>query len=150
MSRSGRQMKLIEIIKHQDIDTQEGLADALRKEGFVVTQATISRDISDLGLIKVLTDGKHYKYARPPSDEQRNSGKMLNLFRDSVTSMDHSGNLIVMRTVTGGAATAASLIDKLNFRDIMGCIAGDDTVLVIVKETGRVPEILMKFRSLLS
>lgn len=150
MARTGRQLKLIEIINHYEIETQEALADALRKEGFLVTQATVSRDIKDLGLIKVMTANKTYKYAQPASVEQKNSGKMLNLFRDSVISIDFAGNLIVIKTIAGGANTAAGLIDKLNFTEVIGCVAGDDTILVVIKQADRVSDIVDKLKSLLN
>lgn len=149
MARTGRQLKLIELINHNEIETQEALAEALRKEGYLVTQATVSRDIKDLGLIKVMTPRKTYKYAQPASSEQKNSGKMLNLFRESVLSIDFAGNLIVIKTISGGANSAAMLIDKLNFPEIIGCVAGDDTILVVIKGIDRVADIVDKFKSLL-
>ena len=98
MARTGRQLKLIEIINKNEIETQEALAEALRNEGYLVTQATVSRDIKDLGLIKVMTPNKTYKYAQPASTEQKSSGKMLNLFRECVISIDYAGHLIVAQT----------------------------------------------------
>ncbi len=149
MARTGRQLKLIEIINHNEIETQEALAEALRKEGYLVTQATVSRDIKDLGLIKVMTASKGYKYAQPTSAEQKNSGKMLNLFRDSVVSIDYAGNLIVIKTISGGANTAAGLVDKLNFTEVIGCVAGDDAILVVIKDVNKVADIVDKLKSLL-
>lgn len=149
MARTGRQLKLIELINHNEIETQEALAEALRNEGYLVTQATVSRDIKDLGLIKVMTPNKGYKYAQPTSAEQKNSGKMLNLFRESVVSIDFSGNLVVVKTVSGGANSAAMLIDKLNFPEIIGCVAGDDAILVVVKGDNKVADIVDKLKSLL-
>lgn len=149
MARTGRQLKLIELINHNEIETQEALAEALRKEGYLVTQATVSRDIKDLGLIKVMTANKGYKYAQPASTEQKNSGKMLNLFRDSVVSIDFAGNLIVIKTIAGGANTAAGLVDKLNFTEVIGCVAGDDAILVVIKDANKVTDIVDKLKSLL-
>lgn len=134
MARTGRQLKLIEIINKNEIETQEALAEALRNEGYLVTQATVSRDIKDLGLIKVMTPNKTYMYAQPASTEQKSSGKMLNLFRECVISIDYAGHLIVIKTVSGGANSAATLVDKLNFPEVMGCVAGDDTILVVIKD----------------
>lgn len=149
MARTGRQLKLIEIINHNEIETQEALADALKKEGYLVTQATVSRDIKDLGLIKVMTPEKRYKYAQPASNEQKNSGKMLNLFRESVISIDFAGHMVILKTIPGSANTAASLIDKLNFQEIIGCVAGDDTIFVAIKDITRVSDIVGKLKSLL-
>lgn len=149
MARTGRQLKLIEIINKNEIETQEALAEALRNEGYLVTQATVSRDIKDLGLIKVMTPNKTYKYAQPTSTEQKSSGKMLNLFRECVISIDYAGHLIVIKTVSGGANSAATLVDKLNFPEVMGCVAGDDTILVVIKDQQKIVPIVEKLKSLL-
>lgn len=149
MARTGRQLKLIEIINKNEIETQEALAEALRNEGYLVTQATVSRDIKDLGLIKVMTPKKTYKYAQPASTEQKSSGKMLNLFRECVISIDYAGHLIVIKTVSGGANSAATLVDKLNFPEVMGCVAGDDTILVVIKDQQKIVPIVEKLKSLL-
>lgn len=149
MARTGRQLKLIEIINKNEIETQETLAEALRNEGYLVTQATVSRDIKDLGLIKVMTPNKTYKYAQPASTEQKSSGKMLNLFRECVISIDYAGHLIVIKTVSGGANSAATLVDKLNFPEVMGCVAGDDTILVVIKDQQKIVPIVEKLKSLL-
>lgn len=149
MARTGRQLKLIEIINKNEIETQEALAEALRNEGYLVTQATVSRDIKDLGLIKVMTPNKTYKYAQAASTEQKSSGKMLNLFRECVISIDYAGHLIVIKTVSGGANSAATLVDKLNFPEVMGCVAGDDTILVVIKDQQKIVPIVEKLKSLL-
>ena len=149
MARTGRQLKLIEIINKNEIETQEALAEALRNEGYLVTQATVSRDIKDLGLIKVMTPNKTYKYAQPASTEQKSSGKMLNLFRECVISIDYAGHLIVIKTVSGGANSAATLVDKLNFPEVMGCVAGDDTILVVINDQQKIVPIVEKLKSLL-
>lgn len=149
MARTGRQLQLIEIINKNEIETQEALAEALRNEGYLVTQATVSRDIKDLGLIKVMTPNKTYKYAQPASTEQKSSGKMLNLFRECVISIDYAGHLIVIKTVSGGANSAATLVDKLNFPEVMGCVAGDDTILVVIKDQQKIVPIVEKLKSLL-
>lgn len=149
MARTGRQLKLIEIINKNEIETQEALAEALRNEGYLVTQATVSRDIKDLGLIKVMTPNKTYKYVQPASTEQKSSGKMLNLFRECVISIDYAGHLIVIKTVSGGANSAATLVDKLNFPEVMGCVAGDDTILVVIKDQQKIVPIVEKLKSLL-
>ena len=149
MARTGRQLKLIEIINKNEIETQEALAEALRNEGYLVTQATVSRDIKALGLIKVMTPNKTYTYAQPASTEQKSSGKMLNLFRECVISIDYAGHLIVIKTVSGGANSAATLVDKLNFPEVMGCVAGDDTILVVIKDQQKIVPIVEKLKSLL-
>ena len=149
MMRTKRQDKILELISQNEIETQEALAEALRNEGYLVTQATVSRDIKDLGLIKVMTPNKTYKYAQPASTEQKSSGKMLNLFRECVISIDYAGHLIVIKTVSGGANSAATLVDKLNFPEVMGCVAGDDTILVVIKDQQKIVPIVEKLKSLL-
>ena len=133
MARTGRQLKLIEIINKNEIETQEALAEALRNEGYLVTQATVSRDIKDLGLIKVMTPNKTYKYAQPASTEQKSSGKMLNLFRECVISIDYAGHLIVIKTVSGGANSAATLVDKLNFPEVWAALRATTRFLSLSK-----------------
>jgi arginine repressor len=150
MARTNRQLKLIELISKHEIETQEALAEALRAEGYNVTQATVSRDIKELGLIKVMTANKGYKYAQPEQRESKASGKLLNLFRESVLSIDYSGNIIVVKTISGSANSAAMLIDKMNFVDVIGCVAGDDAILIVVKGYDKVQDIVDRLSSLMN
>ncbi len=149
MARSSRQLKLLEIINKIDIETQSDLANALIKEGFKVTQATVSRDIKELGLVKVLTPEKTYKYAQPHSSEGHTNAKMLNLFRESVLSIDEAGNIIVVKTLQGAAGSACSLIDKMNIKEIIGSVAGDDCVFLAVRNHGHVDAIVQQLTALL-
>lgn len=149
MARSTRQLKLVEIISKREIETQEALAEALREEGYVVTQATVSRDIKELGLIKTMTANKGYKYSQPQIQEYKTSDKLLNLFRESVLSIDFSENFIVIKTLSGSANSAAALIDKMSIPDVMGCIAGDDTILIMIKHRSAVEDTVDKLKSLL-
>lgn len=149
MARSTRQLKLVELISKREIETQEALAEALREEGFVVTQATVSRDIKELGLIKTMTASKGYKYSQPQVLEYKTSDKLLNLFRECVLSIDFSENFIVIKTLSGSANSAAALIDKMSISDVMGCIAGDDTILIMIKHKDAVEETVEKLKSLL-
>ncbi len=149
MARSTRQLKLVEIISKREIETQEALAEALREEGYVVTQATVSRDIKELGLIKTMTANKGYKYSQPQIQEYKTSDKLLNLFRESVLSIDFSENFIVIKTLSGSANSAAALIDKMSLSDVMGCIAGDDTILIMIKHRSAVEDTVEKLKSLL-
>ncbi len=133
MARANRQLKILDIISKHDIDTQEELVDYLRSEGFSVTQATVSRDIKEMGIIKTLSsDGRHYKYAAQQSKESSAADKFLSMFKNTVVSIKSTGNLIVLKTETGSAGPAAELIDKLSYDEVLGVIAGDNTIFVAV------------------
>lgn len=149
MARTNRQLKLLDIISREEIETQEALAEALRKEGVNVTQATISRDIKELGLIKVMTPSRGYKYAQPQPAEHKASSKLLALFREAVISVDSAGNLVVIKTLSGGANAAAELVDKMHLPEVIGTIAGDNAILVIVKSEDKVDALVEKLKSLM-
>lgn len=142
MVRGERQLRILELISKNDIETQADLSNALLKQGYNVTQATISRDIRELGLIKVVTQNKKYKYLYPQQSDQRI--KLINLFKESVLSIDKAMNMIVIKTISGSANTACLLIDKLNLKGVVGSLAGDDTIVVIVKTIDEVEIIYNK------
>jgi transcriptional regulator of arginine metabolism len=132
--KTWRHKKILEIIKEQDISTQEGLAEALRKAGFSVTQATISRDIKELGLVKVPGNSGGSRYAAAGETvNPRNCDRLKRFFRDSVVSIDNSENLIIIKTLPGEAQGVASAIDNSGWPEIIGTVAGDDTILVVIK-----------------
>ncbi|MDD4839505.1 MAG: arginine repressor [Clostridia bacterium] len=150
MARSARQMKILELIAKKDINKQEELAILLQEAGFQVTQATVSRDIKDMGIIKVLAaDGKHYKYTPHQVKEEKSFDKYHRLFRNAVLSIESSENIIVIRTESGGASSAAALIDRLDFEEVLGTVSGDDTILIIVSSKDKTDLIVEKFRKLL-
>lgn len=146
MARQGRQLKLLEIIAQKEIETQVELAAALEEAGYKVTQATVSRDIKELGLIKILTDDKKYKYFYVEGNNQNISSKLISLFKDSVISIQDSLNLIVVKTLSGSANAAALLLDKLSLPMILGTVAGDDTILVISRSVEEVGYIVNKIK----
>lgn len=150
MTKAQRHNKIKELIQKYDIDTQNALADALNESGFNVTQATVSRDIKELGLVKVLTDNGGYKYALPvKTTETLNiSTKILNVFCESVISIDYSQNIVVVKTLSGSANAAGTLIDKLNIPEILGCIAGDDTIFVVVSSSEIAPKVVEKLKKI--
>ena len=129
--KNERQEKILAIIAASAIETQEQLIDSLRKEGISCTQATISRDIKELGLVKV-SDGKKQKYARDAADSNI-SAKLLNMFRHAVFSIDYALNNVVIKTISGAANSAGMFVDRMGDADVMGCVAGDDTVLIITR-----------------
>ncbi|SMB94923.1 transcriptional regulator, ArgR family [Desulfonispora thiosulfatigenes DSM 11270] len=147
--KSRRQKKVLDIIKDKIISTQEELAESLREEGLNVTQATVSRDIKELGLIKVAIGNDMYKYAFPIEQISVSEKRLKFMFQEFVSSIDFSENMIVIRTPPGNAQTVASLIDGTNMEEIIGTIAGDDTILLIIKPKESVAEIIDYFNNLL-
>ncbi|ABR48663.1 arginine repressor, ArgR [Alkaliphilus metalliredigens QYMF] len=143
-----RHAKILEIIDTMEIETQEELSEELRKIGFNVTQATVSRDIKELRLIKVLSKSGNYKYATLRSQENVLSDRLVRLFKDSILSIEYAGNIMVMKTLAGAAQAAASAIDAVDLKGVMGTIAGDDTIFVVVRDQDQMQEIEEKFRRL--
>ena len=147
--KTWRQKKILEIVQKQTVETQEELARALRETGFNVTQATVSRDIKELGLVKVPGEKGFVRYATSddimarPSDE-----RLKRLFRDSVTGIDYSENLIIIKTLPGEAQGVASAIDRSRWPEIIGTVGGDDTILVIVKPKKSTLGIVNRFTEL--
>jgi len=143
-----RHAKILEVIEQKDIETQEELAEELRSHGFDVTQATVSRDIKELRLIKVLTPSGTYKYATIDKAESKNWERLIRVFSESVTSIDCANNLIVVKTLSGNAQAAAAAIDALNWPEILGCVAGDDTILVVVRDGDKANDVMERFNRL--
>jgi transcriptional regulator of arginine metabolism len=131
MLRSARHAKILELISQKEIETQEELCYELNRMNYVVTQATISRDIRDLHLFKVAGVEKKYRYAYISDRDSDISPKMKSLFRDCLLSVRIAQNLIVIKTLAGNGANAGAVIDKLNLDEIVGSVAGDDTLLVV-------------------
>lgn len=129
----GRQSKIIELINKYDVETQEELADRLNAAGYNVTQATISRDIRELKLTKVATNGGKQKYIVLQTQESGLYDKYVRVLRDGYISMDMAMNIIVVKTVPGMAMAVAAALDHLNINGIVGCIAGDDTIMCAIK-----------------
>lgn len=147
--RYSRQNKIIELIKNNEIDTQEKLASMLREAGYDVTQATVSRDIKELQLVKTLSSTGKYKYSINKSDDSPVSDRFVKIFRETITSITSSGNIILVKTLSGCANAAGEAIDTSNFEHILGSIAGDNTLLLIADAPENVPEILEIFQKML-
>ena len=146
-----RHSKIKEIIERQAIETQEELAEALSKEGIDITQATVSRDIKELLLIKVPSGDGRYRYAFPPDQNiMISQSRMERIFQDSVVSIDYSLNIIVLRTQQGAAPAVAYTIDYVKWPEVIGTVAGEDTILVVVKPQEAVELIMSRFQALLS
>lgn len=132
MTRSVRQSKILDIISAYEIETQEDLVNQLRAANFDVTQATISRDIKELGLIKILSaESNKYKYAVVDASEKQTSNKYLYLFKEAIISIKQAQYFVVIRTLKGMAAAIAAMLDKFNLENLMGATFGDDTVMAI-------------------
>lgn len=147
--KNNRHSQILDIIETRDIETQEELADELKKRGIGVTQATVSRDIKELRLAKVLASSGVYKYAYIENNNQEISQKLIRVFAESVTSIDFANNLIVIRTLAGSAQAAASAIDALSWEEIIGCIAGDDTIMVVIRDDKLVQEVIERFKQII-
>lgn len=149
MSKAQRHIRIRDIIGRNEIETQDELVDYLRNAGFNVTQATVSRDIKELSLIKVpLMDGR-YKYSLPADQRYNPLQKLKRVLVDSFLSVDYTENLIVIKTLPGNANTLGVLIDHLDWDDIMGNISGDDTILIICKVKEDTPHIVQRFLDML-
>jgi transcriptional regulator of arginine metabolism len=144
-----RQKKIAELVRSRSIETQEDLATALRDAGFSVTQATVSRDIKDMGLIKVTGEKNSSYYVLPGRDVLRYSeDRMKRLFAGSVQSIDSSENLIIIKTLPGEAQGVASAIDHSGWPEIIGTVAGDDTIMVVVKPKSMTTMVQNRFNHL--
>ena len=144
-----RHAMILKLIAAENIETQEELATLLSAQGFNVTQATVSRDIKELRLIKVLTGEGRYKYATVEKAESDLQERFIRLFGNCVVSITSAGNLIVIKTMAGSAAVAAEAIDSMKWPEIAGSIAGDNTVFVAVREGKSVTDIIKKFQKMM-
>jgi transcriptional regulator of arginine metabolism len=149
MTKLDRHNKILKIIKEKDIENQEELVNELQKEGFIVTQATISRDIKELKLVKILSsDGKRYKYSTRDVNENVTLDKFLSLLSKVIVDVDYSGNIIAIKTLSGAASSAAEAIDELNWSEIVGTIAGNNTIFVLVDKDDNVKEVIDRLKKI--
>ena len=146
--KAKRQALIREIVGEQSIQTQEELAEALREHGIVVTQATVSRDIKEMHLLKVLSEDGSYRYATMEKGNQGMNDRLIRMLADSVVEINSVNNLIVIRTLPGSAHVAAEAVDSLKWPELLGTIAGDNTILVIVRSNDEVDTIVRRFRSI--
>ena len=149
--KSQRQAKILEIIANKSIETQEQLLSELQAEGFRGTQATISRDIKELRIVKELASLGTYRYTISTSDLGSSFSARLNtIFRECVISFDYAQNIIVVRTLPGLASAAGSAIDAMNLHSIVGTLAGDDTVMIVMRDTNAAATLCGEIKSLLN
>ena len=131
--KRNRQEALLRVISQYEVETQQELAQRLKEEGFEVTQATVSRDIRDMKLSKMPTGEGHQKYVRFHNDEKHLSGKYVNVLKEGFVSIDMAQNILVVKTVSGMAMAVAAAIDAMKYPEIVGTIAGDDTIMMAVR-----------------
>lgn len=147
--RYTRQNTIMDLIQTQEVETQASLVKLLREQGFKVTQATVSRDIKDLQLVKVLTLNGKYKYAYNDSAYQQPSERFINIFKETIRSVEASGNLIVVKTLSGCANAAGEAIDSMYLQHVIGSIAGSNTLLLVIDDPKNVQVIIDNFNDLL-
>lgn len=146
MKKYTRQTKILELISKSEVETQEELAEALKNMGIDVTQATISRDIKELRLVKVMSKSGKYKYATIGQSQEGITDRLNKIFENSVVSIDNAMNMIIIKTIPGAAQICASAIDYMGIDEIVGTIAGDDNVFVAVRDMEHVDSVLQEFK----
>lgn len=144
-----RHAKILEIIERNPIETQEELADELKKNGYNITQATVSRDIKELKLVKVLDENGIYKYASLKEQDSMLSERLVRVFSESVLSVDYVGNIVVIKTFSGAANAAAEALDVFDFKEVVGTIAGDDTIFVLIRNTDSVEVVIDRLKKMM-
>ncbi len=147
--KTARQVAILDIIEKNDIETQEELADALRMRGFQVTQATVSRDIKELRLLKVLTPMGTYKYATANKAENGLTDRFIRMLSESVLSVASSENMIVIKTLSGSAAVAAEALDSFHWPEMLGTIAGDNTIFMVVRAAEEVQKVVERIQDMM-
>jgi transcriptional regulator of arginine metabolism len=146
-----RHSKILELINSFEIYTQEELAEKLSESGFITTQATISRDIKELKLLKIPGNGGQYKYASGSrSDDEKTDAKFYNILAETVISISTAKNLIVVKTYSGMAQAAAAAVDAINFAEVIGSIAGDDTVLLVFMDDINAESVAQKLNKIVN
>lgn len=148
--KSQRQAKIMEIVSTQDVETQEQLLEALQAAGFYSTQATVSRDIKELRIVKELTKFGTYRYTTSMKEVSGTFSTRLNaIFKECVTNYDYANNLVVIHTIPGLAGAAASAVDGMNMRFVLGTVAGDDTVLIVMRDNNAAAAFCSEMKNIL-
>lgn len=147
--KSARHNLILEIIENKDIETQEELAEELKNHGVKVTQATVSRDIKELRLLKVLSERGGYKYATVERAEKGLNDRFIRILTESVVSMESVENFLVIKTLSASAGAASEAIDSMKWNEVLGTIAGDNTILVIGRSAEAIENVAARFSSLI-
>lgn len=144
-----RQVAILDIIEKQEIETQEELASALNARGIRVTQATVSRDIKELRLLKVLTPSGMYKYATGDQADNNLTDRFIRMLAESLLSVSSANNLIVVKTLSGSANVAAEALDSMHWPEVLGTLAGDNTVLLIIRSNEETITVTSRIREMM-
>lgn len=144
-----RQVAILDIIEKQEIETQEELASALNARGIRVTQATVSRDIKELRLLKVLTPSGKYKYATGDQADTNLTDRFIRMLAESLLSVSSANNLIVVKTLSGSANVAAEALDSMHWPEVLGTLAGDNTVLLIIRSNEETITVTSRIREMM-
>ncbi len=145
-----RHAKILELIEKFDIDTQEELAEKLKESGMDVTQATISRDIKELRLIKVMSENEHYKYSTGSHTESAILNRLFKVFTESFVHCDYANNIVIIKTLPGMAQASASALDSMKWTEIVGTIAGDDTIMIVCRAEKIAEELVNRLNKLIN
>lgn len=146
--KTKRQTKILELIQKHDIETQEELSAYLTREGFQVTQATVSRDIRELKLTKIAMDNGRQRYAVLSDADTGMAEKLVRVLREGFVSMDYAGNILVIKTVSGMASAVGAAVDAMKLSEIIGSIAGDDTLMCVIRTEEDAVNIMNKLRKI--
>ncbi|MEE0105047.1 MAG: arginine repressor [Christensenellales bacterium] len=144
-----RQVAILDIIEKQEIETQEELASSLNARGIRVTQATVSRDIKELRLLKVLTPSGKYKYATGDQADNNLADRFIRMLAESLLSVSSANNLIVVKTLSGSANVAAEALDSMHWPEVLGTLAGDNTVLLIIRSNEETITVTSRIREMM-
>ena len=144
-----RQNKLLELIENNDIYTQEELACKLLESGYNVTQATISRDLRELGITKMSENGGQHKYVTVQNKRNEFNDKLLKVLKAGYISMDYAENIVVIKTSSGMAMAVAASVDALGLSEIVGVVAGDDTIMCVIRHKEKVFEVMERLKKIL-
>ena len=145
-----RHKKILELIRDNEVTTQEELASLLIDSNYIVTQATVSRDIKELGLTKMSINGSTSKYVAIENNEKTINDKLLEILKAGFVSMDHAQNILVVKTVSGMAMAVAAALDALKWDEIVGSIAGDDTIMCAIRTNEDVIKVMDKLENIIS
>lgn len=147
-SKNPRQNRILHIVRNQNISTQEELVEALKQEGLEVTQATVSRDIKELGIIKVATATGEQKYIPMNKSGEGASGRLMKVFTEAITSLEIANNFIIAKTLPGMAQAAAAALDSMHLEELLASLAGDDTIFIATKSEEVAEKLQGKLRKL--
>ena len=148
MNKKLRQQRVLEIVTKTEVDTQEELIKILEDQGLKVTQATVSRDVKDLGLVKTSGKVKKYRYSKPVTEEHNDIDVLIKHFKTAVLSIAQAQNIIVLRTLSGNANAVGVIIDGKNLAGVLGTLAGDDTLLIITPDNLTAEQVLLRIKTI--